>query len=232
LEGSADIVKDTKKGPITIMRIADGAFIGSMHSFLFQNNIRSATVRAFEKIRLGTLDIQSLSQDFITMSRELRQLLISLDNRLREVTDRVAEFSSGTDIIYREITDKKRMDIQYNDRKTLCSIENGTATVVKKTETGPVILARLEQGDFIDFSPFQSIDHETSSTVVFASKDIELKKINAEVLQAEYERIPVIFRNMAENILTCISVTTKLACDFHKRQNFKDSNKAAKPTIG
>ncbi len=225
LEGSADIIKDTKKGPVTIMRIAEGAFIGSMHSFLFQNNIRSATVRAFEKMRLGTLDIQSLSQDFVTMSHELRQFLISLDKRLREVTDRVAEFSSGTDIIYREIAEKKKIDIQYHDQNNLCSIVNGSACMMKKTDKGPVILAKLGQGDFIDFFPIQSVDNEISSTVVFASKDIELKKINAEVLQAEYERIPVVFKNMAENISTCISVTAKLACNFHKRQNFRHSAK-------
>ncbi len=225
LEGSADIIKDTKKGPLTIMRIAEGAFIGSMHSFLFQNNIRSATVRAFEKMRLGALDIQSLSQDFVTMSHELRQFLISLDKRLREVTDRVAEFSSGTDIIYREIAEKKKIDIQYHDRNNLCSIVNGSACMMKKTDKGPVIIAKLGQGDFIDFFPIQSVDNEISSTVVFASKDIELKRINAEVLQAEYERIPVVFKNMAENISTCISVTAKLACNFHKRQNFRHSAK-------
>ncbi|OPX36830.1 MAG: hypothetical protein B1H11_06795 [Desulfobacteraceae bacterium 4484_190.1] len=224
LEGSADIIKNTKKGPVTIMRIAEGAFIGSMHSFLFQDNIRSATVRAFEKMKLGTLDIQSLSQDFVTMSHELRQFLISLDKRLREVTDRIAEFSSGTDIIYREIAEKKRIDIlQYHDRNNLYSIVNGSACMMKKTDKGPVILAKLGQGDFIDFFPIQSVDNEISSTVVFGSKDIELKKINAEVLQAEYERIPVIFKNMAENISTCISVTAKLACNFHKRQNFRHS---------
>lgn len=225
LEGSADIIKDTKKGPVTIMRIAEGAFIGSMHSFLFQNNIRSATVRAFEKMRLGALDIQSLSQDFVTMSHELRQFLISLDKRLREVTDRVAEFSSGTDIIYREIAEKKKIDIQYHDQNNLCSIVNGSACMMKKTDKGPVIIAKLGQGDFIDFFPIQSVDNEISSTVVFASKDIELKRINAEVLQAEYERIPVVFKNMAENISTCISVTAKLACNFHKRQNFRHSAK-------
>ena len=41
LDGVVDIVKHTSKGPLTIVKIGSGAFIGSMASFLFEGHVRS-----------------------------------------------------------------------------------------------------------------------------------------------------------------------------------------------
>ena len=58
LEGTAEIVKQTSKGPVSILGISDGAFLGSMSALLAGNNVRSATARAVGNIQLGMLDTQ------------------------------------------------------------------------------------------------------------------------------------------------------------------------------
>ena len=74
LEGTLDIIKNTPKGPLTVTRVGPGAFIGSVTSFLFQENTRKATVVATTDVQLGVLDAQRMAQEFATLRPELRKL--------------------------------------------------------------------------------------------------------------------------------------------------------------
>jgi len=83
LEGVAEIVKDSPRGPVKMLRIGDGAFLGSVASLLAGDNVRSATVVASGNIQLGMLDSQLLASELANLSADYKSLIKSLDVRLR-----------------------------------------------------------------------------------------------------------------------------------------------------
>ena len=107
IKGAVDIVKDTGRGPLTLVRIGEGSFIGSMASLLFPTNIRSATAVAVGRVQLGILDSQRLSGEFSHLSIEFRNLLISLDKRLRETSNKAVDTYLRKGTIKEAIADKR-----------------------------------------------------------------------------------------------------------------------------
>ncbi len=73
LEGVAEIVKETPAGPIPVLRLGEGAFIGNLSSFLLHQHFeRTYSARAAGKLQLGVLDSQRLSKEFAG-SRQLSE---------------------------------------------------------------------------------------------------------------------------------------------------------------
>ncbi|MBW2108583.1 MAG: DUF4388 domain-containing protein, partial [Deltaproteobacteria bacterium] len=91
LEGMVEMTRDTAKGTMHLARLAEGSFIGSLTSFLQRDYIRHATVRAVGDIQLGILDTQRLYKEHANLSAEFRDLVLSLDHRLCNTTDKAVE---------------------------------------------------------------------------------------------------------------------------------------------
>jgi hypothetical protein len=162
LEGIVEIIKETAHGPVTILRIGEGAFIGSIGLFLMGGGVRSATAVANGNVQLGVLDSQRLSVDFSCLSHEFRGLAF--------------------------------------------------------TDNNHVILANLCKGDVFGYVPFFDTGHEPFSASVYGSNDLKVRTVNPEDLQNEYNHLSSTFKNIVENVVTCISVTTMLACKYIKEQ--------------
>ena len=225
LEGVVDIIKETSQGPLTMLKIADGAFIGSIGAFLFQSTLRSFTAVAATNVQLGVLDSQRLSNDFAGRSREFRELSLSIDKRLKEVTERSVEISLDKDNIKKFTKDKKLFTIKEDDKRKLFKITQGESSIIRKIKNGYVPLANLGQDDFIGHVPFLDIGHEPDSAAVFASEDFEVSEMDIGSLQEEYKRLPPTLKNMIENVATCISITTSSAVSFQKEKFRKRSKK-------
>lgn len=217
LKGVVEIVKETTDGPVTLLRISEGSFIGSMSSFLFSSNVRSATAVAVGDVQLGVLDTQRLSEKFSNLSTEFRGLIISLDKRLRQVTDRAVEVYLKKDKLKKFTGDRKPVIEQGESKEALSILTQGKASIVRNTDNGYVLLANLGEGDFVGQVPFLSIGHEPHSASVFASEDFKADTLNSNKLQKEYDQLPLTFKNILENVTICISLTTRAACDFQKK---------------
>jgi CRP-like cAMP-binding protein len=87
LAGKMEVIRIFPEGGAPIVRLADGAYIGSIVSFLREGNVRSATVKALGNVQLGVLDSELISREYAAMTDELQSILISVDKRLRQVTD-------------------------------------------------------------------------------------------------------------------------------------------------
>ena len=217
LKGNAGIIRETPLGPLTILRLGDGSFIGSMASFLFQDNIRSATVRAETDVQLGVLDQQRLSQKFLTMSHELRQLLTGLDKRMKQITDRAVEIYCKKDRFQEFISDKEIAIKQGEGKDSIFLITQGKASIVQETDEGHIPLVYLDEGDFVGGFPFLDIGHEPRSASVWITQDFKAKPLDLDMLWKEYNQIPALFRNMIEHVAVSVSVTTRLTRDFYRR---------------
>ena len=225
LEGVVDIIKETPKETINIVRIGDGSFIGSISSFLMEGQIRSATAVAVGNVQLGVLDSQRLSNELASFSPEFRRLVVSLDKRLREVTDKTIDVCIKKKKVKDFLKNKKLVMKPDENEKRLFSIKQGNAFIVRKTDSDYIHLSTLNKGDFFGHVPFLNMGHEPYSALVFGSKDLEIKKLGAEKLQKEYDQLSNTFKNIIENIGTCILATTMTTCELQKKASLKKSAK-------
>ena len=72
LEGTAEIIKQAEKGPIHLLRIGDGAFLGSVAALIAGGRVRNATVKAVGNVQLGMLDSQLLANELANVSADLK----------------------------------------------------------------------------------------------------------------------------------------------------------------
>jgi CRP-like cAMP-binding protein len=220
LEGTVQIVKDTPGGKINIVRIGPGSFVGSIASFLLGDYVRSATVLAVERVLLGVLDSSRLVQEFGSLSLEIKKIFLSLDRRLKQVTDR------SVDAYFKEDPkiDFNNLDAyitQGKDNGKLAVIREGMAFVVRKTKSGDALLANLSPGDFIGCIPFIEMNHEPFSASVYGTRDLIVDEVNLQEMVAEYQQLSPTFKNIINNIAAGISATSLMICEFLKQHTKK-----------
>jgi CRP-like cAMP-binding protein len=218
LEGVVQIIKETSKGPLNILRLSHGSFIGSIASFLLGGNIRSATTIAIGKVQLGVLDSQRLFVEFSRLSPELRGIIISLDKRLKQATDMVIAYYLKNESINKYFSKKTPLIRQGGSEERLFRISGGHAFIVRKTESNEIILGKLEQGDFIGPLPFINMGLEPELAAIYVSEDIELSPLNPKLLQREFEKLSNTLKNIVENLASNICVTS-LVAETYKKNN-------------
>jgi CRP-like cAMP-binding protein len=227
LEGTAEIIRETPQGPLKLLRIGEGAFIGSIASFLLlEGSVRSAAITAINNVLLGVLDLRRLSADFLRMSNQFRSLLISLDKRLKQVTNMAVDIKLENIKIEEFINGKAQMFMQGEHVGNLFTITEGEAHIVRNTENGYVPLANLYQGDFFGHLPFLDIGQEPYSASVFGSKDLKISEMDPKILEQEYKQLSSTFKNFIEHLANCILVTSMLACEFGKNIGIKKKGKS------
>ena len=216
LEGTAEICKHGANGPIKLLRIADGAFLGSVGSLLAGGKVRSATVKAVGNVQLGMLDSQLLANELANVSADFKNMIISIDSRLRqiiEMTVRVNERDAGLKDF---IQGKKQLIKQGQNEERLFAIKGGEVFIARHTDNGYVPLAHLKKGDFFGRIPFIDMGHEPYSAAVFSSDDLKLAAVDGEKLQAEHNELSSTLKNIIEHLATSISVTTLVTCEHQK----------------
>ncbi|MDM8524374.1 cyclic nucleotide-binding domain-containing protein [Desulfococcaceae bacterium HSG8] len=222
LEGVVNIVKETPKGPLTLLKIADGAFIGDLSSFSFKSTLRRVTAVADSRVILGVMDAQRLSNDFSERSLEFREFAMSIDNRLKEVTERSLEIYLKEDRFKEFARGKKLFKIK--DEK-LYTIRKGEASIIRKMKEGYMPVANLGKGDFVGHVPFLDIGHEPHSAAVFVSEDFEAGEVDTVSFREEYRKVSSTLKNMIDNLATCITITTSSASSFMKQYSQKKKKK-------
>lgn len=213
LEGTVAMTRNTAKGTLNIAKLGEGSFIGTMGSFVQRDYVRNATLSAVGDIQLGVLDTQRLNKEYAGLSPDFKALILSLDNRLRKITDKTVELhengqaakgpTEGTDVILN----------QGGTGGGIFSISKGKAYVVRSGQQGDLPLFVLEEGDIFGDVPFLDAGHEPRCAKVLGSEDLELKRLDPVKLRQEYNQLSQTLRNLVDNTCTCVSVTTRMA--FH-----------------
>ncbi|PLX53400.1 MAG: hypothetical protein C0611_05370, partial [Desulfobacteraceae bacterium] len=222
LEGVAEIVKETPTGQLKLLKIGEGAFIGSLTSFLMlEQTVRSAAISAVTNVQLGVLDSRSLSVDFLRMSNSLRNLALSLDKRMKQATEKAVDTHLNKIRLEEYINVKNQVIKQGDSEDNLFEITEGVAHIVRHTEHGYVPLGSLYPGDFFGNIPFLDLGQEPFHASVFGSENLEFKKMSPDSLQQEYNQLQPTFKNIIDHLATCISVTSMVTCEFHKKSRQK-----------
>jgi CRP-like cAMP-binding protein len=212
LEGVVEILKETPKGLLPIIRVGDGGFVGSLTTFLIHGNMRSASAIAIGNVQLGVLDSQRLAQEYSLLSKDFRKFLASLDKRLRQVTDRVVDYHQNTiDDSWKTLYQSK-LFVEGKDSDLFYNIQKGSAVVVRNTDHGPILLSRLEEGDFIGQVAFLNLRHEPEAASVLVSEDFEFVPMDISLLSNEYSSLSTTLKNIVDHIASCVSLTSDTFC--------------------
>ena len=218
LEGTAEIIKQTGGGPIEILRIGDGAFLGSVAALISGGRVRSSTVKAVGNVKLGMLDSQLLANELANVSAEFKSLLTSIDSRLKQVIEMAVAFKNNNNNLDDLTKNKKQLIKQGQHEERLFTIKDGEVIIARQIEISYVPLVRLKKGDFFGRLPFLDMGHEPYSAAVFSSENLKLAAVDSEKLKSEHEGLSSTLKNIIEHLATSVSVTTVVTCDFKKKQ--------------
>ncbi len=219
LEGTAEIVKNTENGYLKLLRIGDGAFLGSVAALLAAGKVRSATVKAVGNVQLGMLDSQLLANELANVSADFKSLLISIDSRLRQVIEMAVKIRNNNTDINAMIKGKKQLIKQGQNEERLFSIKGGEVVIARQTEMGLIPIVQLKKGDYFGRVPFLDMGHEPYSAAVFSSENLKLAAVDTGRLKSEHESLSSTLKNIIEHLATSISVTTLVSCEFGKEGN-------------
>jgi len=220
LEGTIQIVKETPQGRVNIVRIGNGSFVGSIGSFLLGDYVRSASAVAVDKVLLGVLDSHRLSTEFGSLPPVLKGILVSLDNRLKQATDRAMDYYCNKNPLTK--LNQKQLYIDQGDiKEKVVTIKQGRAYVIRRTKEDDVLLANLYQEDFIGHIPFIAMDHEPFSASVYGTKNLMLEEVDMYRIKDEYNKLSTTLKNLIGNSAACVSATSLMVCEFHKKHAMK-----------
>ena len=217
LEGVVEISKQTPKGNLSILRIGEGAFLGSVQALLKGDNVRSATLTAVGNVQLGMLDSQLMTSELANLSIDYREFVRSLDERLKQATNMAANIYAEDKKTAELIKGKKILIKQGQAEKRLFRVRAGQAYIARETDTGVIPIVCLQKGDYFGHIPFLDLGQEPFSASVFASPDLKLSSEDLVELQKEHDKLSSTLKNILSHLSTSISVTTVTTCDFYKK---------------
>jgi CRP-like cAMP-binding protein len=217
LEGVVEISRQTPKGTLKILRIGEGAFLGSVNALLKGDNVRSATVTAIGNVQLGMLDSQLMTSELANLSVDYREFVRSLDERLKQATNMAVDIYAEDKKIAELVKGKKILIKQGKDEKRLFRVRSGQAYIAREIDAGAVPVACLQKGDYFGHIPFLDLGQEPFSASVYASPDLKLSSGDPSELRREHEKLSSTLKNILAHLSTSISVTTVTTCEYYKK---------------
>jgi hypothetical protein len=207
-EGTVKITRSTSKGAITLARLGEGCFIGTIRSLLYGEYERSATAIAEGNVQLCILDVEALHLEYSRLSQDFRKILLSLDNRLRPINNNAVGAYVGDSL--KGLPKDKVFESRFQNNTELYIIREGTADIIGKGPKGDVNLLSLGVDDVFGRIPFMAFGHEPLSASVMTSTSFRVDILDSRALQQEYDNLSHMFRNFVFGTATNISMTTKL----------------------
>jgi hypothetical protein len=207
-EGTVRIVRETSKGTITLARLGEGCFIGTIRSLIHGEYERSATVIAEGNVQLCILDVEAFQREYSALSQDFRKILLSLDNRLRPINKNAIEAYIGDPL--KGLPEDKVFEERFQNNTDLYIIREGTADIIGKGPKGDVNLLSLGIDDVFGKIPFMAFGHEPLAASVMTSTPFQADVLDSRMLQQEYDNLSHMFRNFVFGTATNISMTTKL----------------------
>jgi CRP-like cAMP-binding protein len=144
------------------------------------------------------------------MSADFRTMIMSLDKRLKQLTNRVVEYHSQSINIESFVKDKQKIMRQGEAEKRLFRIQHGHVHIVSQDKDRYLPLVSLSKDDYFGAFPFLDMGHEPEEASVLASKDLKIVSVDSADFQQEFDNISTTFKNIIENVATCISATTRV----------------------
>ena len=215
-EGEVDVFREIPDGDLPVARLGEGCFIGTFAALLFREYARTATVKAVGDVRLGLIDTEQLSTVFNSLSSGFRKILLSLDQRLKLISQTAVDVYTKSDNLKKPSSDQKIIIKKGSSKEELFTIKKGHAQIVIPTKKGPLTLCNLEQDAVFGYIPFLDMGHELAHASVTATPGLKADKLDITTMQEEYDALPGTFQNLIYVLGTLIFSTTRMTCRWHE----------------
>ena len=209
LEGTVQITRQTPNASVVLTHLGEGSFIGTFTCFTYPKSIRTATAEATSDVYLGRLDYLPLYFEYSSLSLDFRKLLLSLAGRLKKINDRMLMGNPHMQNSSLSFDDEEMFTKRDLLREDIFTITEGEVFLFDKTSASDQPLIKLEKDDVFGSLPFLSLGRDPDLAKIIASKDLTINKLTPEKILAEYERLPVVFQNMVQNLCMCVEQTTR-----------------------
>ncbi|RJP43116.1 MAG: DUF4388 domain-containing protein [Desulfobacteraceae bacterium] len=216
LKGTVEVIRLMPEGVSRIVRLGEGAFVGSLESIAEKGYMRNATVVAVGRVQLGVLDFVRIYREFVNLSEHLKIILRSLDKRFKQITT----FCADALMNHMHMADVKGMKPFITDKfnkEKVFMITSGQVKIVRKEGRQLVELCHLSQGDIVGNIPFLQTSHEPFAAEAYIDDAFEATEIDIAVIKEEYDNLSNTLMNMAQHTATCTSVTTRRVVDIYKK---------------
>ena len=219
LEGAVEVVRETKKGSQSILRLGQGTYPGVLAAIINPERHRSATVLSVGSTLLGVIDIQRVSAEFSVLSNEFKEFLRSLSQRLVDLTDLAEMYLLNEPPPPDEGIGEAKLVFGPDKRKEgLFRIEKGKAFLVRPIMGNKNIrLATLNPKDYFGSVPFLDFGHESGGAAVLGSPDLEFSEIDAFSLKGDFEKLSETARNIIISVEKSLDLTTRVAIEAWKK---------------
>ncbi|MEE9912641.1 MAG: cyclic nucleotide-binding domain-containing protein [Deltaproteobacteria bacterium] len=207
-DGTVKITRATSKGAITLARLGEGCFIGTLKSLLYGECERTATAVSEGDVQLCILDAEALHREYSKLSENFKKILLSLDKRLKPINDNAVQAYIGNPL--KGLPEDKVFEDRFQNNEELYIIREGAADIIGKGPKGDVNLLSLGVDDVFGRIPFMAFGHEPLAASVMTSIPFEADILDSKALQLEYDNLSHMFRNFVFGTATNISMTTKL----------------------
>ena len=217
LQGKVEVIRLMPEGRAPITRLSDGAFIGSVGSFMRKGNLqRSATVVAITDVQLGVMDYDMLFKEYSELSPIFQRILASLDNRLRQITTKCANALLQPGGSKEDRLKEFQPFKQQNGEDAVYQIKKGEAVAVRRMNSGYLELCQLASNDVVGHIPFLNTSHEPHSASLYVSEGFECEPIDLKPVRKEFDQMSQTFKNLIQHTTNAISVTTARLFDIMK----------------
>jgi len=219
LEGVVEVVRLLPEGQAPIIRLSDGAFVGSISALKEKSNVRSATVTAVGRVQLGVIDYQRILEEFTKVSDEFKDIMASYENRLKQITNHCAEALYKKYKPLKQVNNLKQLTMAENADNKVLKIINGKAAVIRKENNQLIHLCTLSADDVLGDIPFLNSSHEPHSASVYVSSDFESHTIDLMEIKEEFDQLSITLKNMLLHTSACNSMTTGRLIDLLKNDS-------------
>jgi hypothetical protein len=217
-EGEVDVYREIPDGELTIARLGEGCFIGTFAALLFREYARTASVKAVGDVRLGLIDTEQLSTVFNSLTPGFRKILLSLDDRLKNITQTAVDAYTKSDSLKKPTGDHKVIIKKGSDKEELFTLKEGDVQIVTSTKKGPLTLCSIGKDTVFGYIPFLDMGHELDHASVAAVPELKADKLDIANIQEEYDSLPGTFQNLIYVLGTLIFATTRMICRWYEEE--------------
>ncbi len=212
LDGKADVIKETSRGPVRLFRLGPGTFPGTV-LFFSNYNARATSLVASGQVHLGVLNQERLYSEVSGKTTEFQALAAGLAKRLKRMTDTAVLYYRKT--LLSDIDFSKLKPIPLGENKgALHIIKKGAGSLVVEQGGHFIPLTNLKAGDIIGDLSFLDSVPKLPGVRIYGAEDLELLRLDSDKLSKEYDLFSPTLSAMLKNLAVRVTVAGWLACRY------------------
>jgi len=221
LDGKANVVKKTPRGPAKLLRLGPGTYPGTI-LFFTDEKARATSLVASGQTHLGVINLERLYSEFSGKSAVFRSVAAGMAKRLNKLTDTAVLYYRNKALSKFDFHKNKPLALPGGGKNQLFMIRKGAGYLAVDQGDRIIHLANLKAGDVIGDLSFLGSALKLTGSQVYGPDDMDLLKLDADQLAEEYEGSSPTLAAMFKNQVVRTIVAGWLACRYYVKMPAED----------